>query len=84
MKKVFLALALFAFVGASSAEAATFNGGNDKEKTEKKAKKNKKNKKNCTTEEMKACGPKDGASATGGKSCCAKKASASTQTPVAE
>ena len=80
MKKIVLAFALFAFVGGTAVEAVAFNGG-EKEKTEKKEKKNKKNKKNCSTEEMKACSSKEGASA--GKSCCAKKASASTQTPSA-
>ncbi len=81
MKKVVLAFALFAFIGASSAEATVIKGG-EKEKTEKKEKKSKKNKKG--TAGMKDCGSKEGSADGAKKSCCAKKASASTQTPSAQ
>ena len=62
MKKLTLALALFAFVGSASVNASVVS--RDGEKTEKSEKKEKKSKKE------KSCAP----GAEGGKkSCCAKK-----------
>jgi hypothetical protein len=75
MKKVILALSLFAFVGASTVEAAVISKPRT-EKTDKKEKKEKKNKKGCTTAEMKSC---SAGAAT--KSCCAKKAGSAAAAP---
>ena len=62
MKKLTLAIALFAFVGSASVNAAVIK--HEGEKTEKAEKKEKKSKKS------KSCAP----GAEGGKkSCCAKK-----------
>ena len=61
MKKLTLAIALFAFVGTASVNAAVIK--HEGEKTEKADKKEKKAKKS------KSCAPGEG----GKKSCCAKK-----------
>jgi hypothetical protein len=61
MKKLTLAIALFAFVGATSVNAAVTKDGEKTEKAEKKEKKAKK---------AKSCSPGEGA---GAKSCCKKK-----------
>jgi hypothetical protein len=77
MKKIFLALALFAYIGSTSAvslvkEDATCICFNEEKGKEKK----KKNKKQCAdsakAEDKKDC---SSAKAAEGKSCCAKKAS---------
>ena len=61
MKKLTLAIALFAFVGTASVNAAVIK---EEVKTEKKDKKNKKSKKD------KSCAPGEGAEK---KACCSKK-----------
>jgi hypothetical protein len=63
MKKLTLALALFAFVGTASVSAAVKHEGEKTEKVEKAEKKEKKAKKS------KSCTP----GAEGTKSCCKKK-----------
>jgi hypothetical protein len=61
MKKLTLAIALFAFVGSASVNAAVVK--HEGEKTEKAEKKEKKSKK------VKSCAPGEG----GSHSCCKKK-----------
>ncbi|MBK0402905.1 hypothetical protein I5M27_07895 [Adhaeribacter sp. BT258] len=64
MKKLTLAIALFAFVGTASVSAAVTKEGEKTEKAEKTEKKEKKSKK------AKSCAPGEGS---GAKSCCKKK-----------
>ena len=65
MKKLTLAIALFAFVGTASVNAAVIKHEGEKtEKAEKAEKKEKKSKKS------KSCSPGEGS---GAKSCCKKK-----------
>jgi len=61
MKKLTLAIALFAFVGSASVSAAVTKEEVKTEKSEKKSKKGKKSK---------SCAPGEGE---GSKSCCKKK-----------
>ncbi len=65
MKKLTLAIALFAFVGTASVNAAVIK--HEGEKTEKSDKADKKEKK---SKKMKSCAPGEGGEK---KSCCAKK-----------
>lgn len=62
MKKIALAIALFAFVGSASVQAGVKHEGAKTEKSDKKEKKAKKLKA-CTPGEGKACCKKKGASA---------------------
>lgn len=64
MKKLTLAIALFAFVGSASVQAAVIKEEVKTEKAEKADKKAKKSKKS------KSCAPGEG---DGAKSCCKKK-----------
>jgi hypothetical protein len=71
MKKIIVALSLFALVGSTAVVANAFSGNENTEVFRKKKKKKKKDA--CSTETKTSCGEKSATTTETKKSCCASK-----------